>query len=174
MFGLGGTCGASCLLNDCSVDTVAAKGNGCDYDSPTVPWPYEPGDHGAFDVWRNGKKSLKSDDVMRTIGGFVSGAKTKASGNSPSTKAVAYKDNKFIGIMNKYRKSKNLDVHTGGEQIIKAAFEGTKVGSNAHLDFSTVGRDLRKEAIQKGIVYANIFPYVIWQMQDLVNDCDVK
>ena len=56
--GLGGTCGASCLLNDCSVDTVAASGNGCNYDGPTVPWPYEPGDHGAFDVWTNGKNSL--------------------------------------------------------------------------------------------------------------------
>merc|ERR1712086_1124441 len=59
----------------------------------------------------------------------------------------------------------------GGEQMIKAAFEGTKVGTNTHLDFSTVGRDFRKEAIQKGIVYTNIFPYVIWEMQDAVNDC---
>ena len=55
--------------------------------------------------------------------------------------------------------------------MIKAAFEGTKVGTNTHLDFSTVGRDFRQEAIQKGIVYANIFPYVIWEMQDAVNDC---
>ena len=108
---------------------------------------------------------------MRTIRGFVSGAKTKASGNSPSTQDVDYKDNKFIAIMNKYWKSKNLDEHTWGEQMIKAAFEGTKVGSNTHLDFSTVGRDFRKEAIQKGIVYTNIFPYVIWEMQDAVNDC---
>ena len=77
---------------------------------------------------------------------------------------MAYKDNTFIAIMNKYWKSKNLDEHTWGEQMIKAAFEGTKVGTNTHLDFSTVGRDFRKEAIQKGIVYANIFPYVIWEM----------
>ena len=169
--GLGGTCGASCLLNDCSVDTVAASGNGCNYDGPTVPWPYEPGDHGAFDVWTNGKNSLKSNNVMLTIRGFVSEAKTKASGNSPSTQDVDYTDNKFIAIMNKYWKSKNLDEHTWGEDMILAAFEGTKVGSNTHLDFSTVGRDFRKEAIQKGIVYTNIFPYVIWEMQDAVNDC---
>ena len=162
--GLGGTCGASCLLNDCSVDTVAALGNGCNYDGPTVPWPYEPGDHGAFDVWTNGKNSLKSNNVMLTIRGFVSEAKTKASGNSPSTQDVDYTDNKFIAIMNKYWKSKNLDEHTWGEQMIKAAFEGTKIGTNTHLDFSTVGRDFRKEAIQKGIVYTNIFPYVIWEM----------
>ena len=172
--GLGGTCGASCLLNDCSVDTVAASGNGCNYDGPTVPWPYEPGDHGAFDVWTNGKNSLKSNNVMLTIRGFVSEAKTKASGNSPSTQDVDYTDNKFIAIMNKYWKSKNLDEHTWGEDMILAAFEGTKVGSNTHLDFSTVGRDFRKEAIQKGIVYTNIFPYVIWEMQDAVNDCNAE
>ena len=87
---------------------------------------------------------------------------------------VAYKANKFIAIMNKYWLSKSLDEHTWGEQMIKAAFEGTKVGTNTHLDFSTVGRDFRKEAIQKGIVYTNIFPYVIWEMQDAVNDCNAK
>jgi len=172
--GLGGTCGTSCLLNDCGFDTVAAKGNGCNYDGSTVSWPYETGDHGAFDVWRNGKNSFKSDNIMRTIRGFVSGAKDKASGNSPATNDVAYKANKFIAIMNKYWLSKSLDEHTWGEQMIKAAFEGTKVGTNTHLDFSTVGRDFRKEAIQKGIVYTNIFPYVIWEMQDAVNDCNAK
>jgi hypothetical protein len=55
--------------------------------------------------------------------------------------------------------------------MIKAAFDGTKVGTNTHLDFSTVSRDFRKEAIQKGVVYTNIFPYVTWEMQDAVNDC---
>ena len=89
---------------------------------------------------------MKSNNVMLTIRGFVSEAKTKASGNSPSTQDVDYTDNKFIAIMNKYWKSKNLDEHTWGEDMILAAFEGTKVGSNTHLDFSTVGRDFRKEA----------------------------
>ena len=166
---IGGTCGSSCKLSDCSVaTTVMADGTGCNYDGTTLPWPTTA--DGSFDIWTNGEHSKKSTS-MRTIRGFVSGAKTKASGNSPSTQDVAYKDNKFIAIMNKYWKSKNLDEHTWGEQMIKAAFEGTKVGSNTHLDFSTVGRDFRKEAIQKGIVYTNIFPYVIWEMQDAVNDC---
>merc|ERR1712164_170138 len=166
---IGGTCGSSCKLSDCSVAaTVMAEGTGCNYDGTTLPWPTTA--DGSFDIWTNGEHSKKSTS-MRTIRGFVSGAKTKASGNSPSTQDVAYKDNKFIAIMNKYWKSKNLDEHTWGEQMIKAAFEGTKVGSNTHLDFSTVGRDFRKEAIQKGIVYTNIFPYVIWEMQDAVNDC---
>merc|ERR1711871_1511423 len=166
---IGETCDSSCKLSYCSVaTTVMADGTDCNYDGTTLPWPTSA--DGSFDIWTNGEHSKKSTS-MRTIRGFVSGAKTKASGNSPSTQDVAYKDNKFIAIMNKYWKSKNLDEHTWGEQMIKAAFEGTKVGSNTHLDFSTVGRDFRKEAIQKGIVYTNIFPYVIWEMQDAVNDC---
>merc|ERR1740138_361012 len=39
------------------------------------------------------------------------------------------------------------------------------------FDFGVVGRDFRKEVIQKGMIYLNIFPYVIWEMQDAVNDC---
>ena len=169
---IGGTCGSSCKLSDCSVaTTVMADGTGCNYDGTTIPWPTTA--DGSFDIWTNGEHSKKSTS-MRTIRGFVSGAKTKASGNNPSTNDVAYKDNKFVAIMNKYWLSKSLDEHTWGEQMIKAAFEGTKIGTNTHLDFSTVGRDFRKEAIQKGIVYTNIFPYVIWEMQDAVNDCNAK
>ena len=166
---IGGTCGSGCKLSDCSVTTtVMADGTGCNYDGTTIAWPTTA--DGSFDIWTNGEHSKKSTS-MRKIRGFVSGAKDKASGNNPSTNDVAYKDNKFIAIMNKYWLSKSLDEHTWGEQMIKAAFEGTKVGTNTHLDFSTVGRDFRKEAIQKGIVYTNIFPYVIWEMQDAVNDC---
>jgi hypothetical protein len=167
---IGGTCSAKCKLSDCSVTSSdKAAGTGCNYDATTLAFPNTV--DSSLWTWTNGKNSLKSNNVMRKIRGFVSGAKTKASGNSPSTKDVAYKANKFIAIMNKYWLSKSLDEHTWGEQMIKAAFEGTKVGTNTHLDFSTVGRDFRKEAIQKGIVYTNIFPYVIWEMQDAVNDC---
>jgi hypothetical protein len=49
---------------------------------------------------------------------------------------------------------------------------GQLVTGNSDLNFGTVGRDFRKEAIQKGIVYLNVFPYVIWEMQDQVNDCN--
>ena len=56
--------------------------------------------------------------------------------------------------------------------MIDAAFLGTAPGSNPDLDFSDVGRTFRKEAIQKGIVTLNVFPYVIWEMQDAVNDCE--
>ena len=166
---IGGTSAAKAKLNDCTVTSVKDDGTGCNYDGATVEFPDTV--DGSLFIWTNGKNSLKSSNVMRSIRGFVSRAETKVSGNTDETKDVAYKNNKFVAIMNKYWKGKNLDEHTWGEQMIKAAFEGTKVGTNTHLDFSTVGRDFRKEAIQKGIVYVNIFPYVTWEMQDAVNDC---
>ena len=50
--------------------------------------------------------------------------------------------------------------------MVRAAFEGTSVGI---LNFAEVGRTFRTEAIQKGILYLNIYPYVIWEMQDQVS-----
>ena len=120
----------------------------------------------AYDIWLKGQNSEKSS-AMRKISVFASGAAIKGASAS-----VPYKNNKYIAIMNKYWKSKGLDEHTWGYDMIKAAFDGTIVAGNPHLDFGTVGRDFRKEAIQKGIVYLNIFPYVIWEMQDQVNDCN--
>ena len=34
-----------------------------------------------------------------------------------------------------------------------------------------VGNDFRKEVVQKGVVYLNVVPYILWEMQDAVNDC---
>jgi len=122
----------------------------------------------AYDIWLNGQHSDKGvKKGIRKISGFASGAAAKSSGHG-----VDYKDNKYITIMNKYWKSKGLDEHTWGYDMIKAAFDGTIVTGNSDLNFGTVGRDFRKEAIQKGIVYLNVFPYVIWEMQDQVNDCN--
>ena len=183
MANLGGTCGASCALKDCSATSVAADGTGCKYDGSTMAFPSgttcQWGDDkeldgdstctatsNAYDIWLQGQNSEKSS-AMRKISAFASGAATKSSGHG-----VDYKNNKYIAIMNKYWKSKGLDEHTWGYDMIKAAFDGTTVTGNADLNFGTVGRDFRKEAIQKGIVYLNVFPYVIWEMQDQVNDCN--
>lgn len=82
--------------------------------------------------------------------------------------------------MNAYWKSKGLETNSGGptwsKDIIQAAFDGTAL---AHSDsskgnvfnFATAGSTFRKEVIQKGISYLNVFPYVIWEMQDAINDC---
>ena len=186
---LGSTCGAPCLLSaTCPATSVAAEGTGCNYDGSTLAFP--SGDHcefspdepknellsgitcdessNAYDIWLNGQHSDKGvEKGIRKISGFASGAAAKSSGHG-----VDYKDNKYIAIMNKYWKSKGLDEHTWGYDMIKAAFDGTTVTGNPDLNFGTVGRDFRKEAIQKGIVYLNVFPYVIWEMQDQVNDCN--
>jgi len=136
----------------------------CDYesDSTNIAALEE-----AYYIWTNGKNSAKSSS-NRSIAGFASGAETKSSGNSEDTD-VDYKDNSFISVMNDYWASKNLDMYTWGYQIINASFEGTTVGD---IDFGSVGDDFRKEVIQKGIVYLTVYPYVIWEMQDAINDCN--
>merc|ERR1711990_1394430 len=141
-------------INDCT-------DNKCNFNGATLTG--EGGD--SYSVWTNGKYSKKSSG-LRTIRGFASGAETKSSGNAATD--VDYKDNGFISVMNAYWKKKGLNEFTWGEQIIDAAFKGTPL---VDVDFSTVGWDFRKETIGKGIVYLNVFPYVIWEMQDAINDC---
>merc|ERR1712162_11349 len=144
-------------INDC-VD------NKCKYDADNMDATVTNAK--ASDVWTNGKYSRKSSS-LRNIRGFAKGAATKSSGNDAATD-VDYKDNGFISVMNAYWKKKGLNEFTWGEQIVDAAFKGTAIGD---VDFSTVGWDFRKETIGKGIVYLNVFPYVIWEMQDAINDC---
>jgi len=122
----------------------------------------------AWDIWHNGKYSNKSTSI-RTIAGFSSGAATKSSGNSADTD-VDYKDNSYISVMNDYWYSKGLDKYTWGYDIINATFNGEVIGD---IDMRMVGDDFRREVIQKGIVYLNVFPYVIWEMQDAINDCNI-
>merc|ERR1712072_1619805 len=142
-------------INDCT-------DNKCNFNGATLS-----GDaSNSYSVWTNGEFSTKSSG-LRKIRGFASGAATKSSGNNPATD-VDYKDNGFISVMNAYWKKKGLDEFTWGEQIVDAAFKGTVIGD---IDFSKVGWDFRKETIGKGIVYLNVFPYVIWEMQDAINDC---
>jgi len=121
----------------------------------------------ARDIWENGKHSTKTNSI-RTIAGFSSGAETKESGND-ATRDVAYRDNSYISVMNEYWESKGLNKYTWGYDIIDAAFSGSTIGD---INFGTVGDDFRREVIQKGIVYLNVFPYVIWEMQDAINDCN--
>jgi len=121
----------------------------------------------AKDIWLYGKFSAKSTS-NRSIAVFSSGAEEKESGND-ATRDVAYKDNSYISVMNEYWGSKGLDMYTWGYDIIDAAFSGSTIGD---INFGTVGDDFRREVIQKGMVYLNIFPYVIWEMQDAINDCN--
>jgi len=120
----------------------------------------------ARDIWLDGKNSLKTSSI-RNIAGFSAGAEDKTSGNDVD-RDVMYRDNSYISVMNEYWESKGLNKYTWGYDIIDAAFLGDTIGD---IDFATVGDDFRREVIQKGIVYLNVFPYVIWEMQDAINDC---
>lgn len=122
----------------------------------------------AWEIWQNGKNSAKSTS-NRSIAVFSSGAETKASGNNEDID-VAYKDNSHISVMNEYWESKGLNKYTWGYEIINASFYGDMIGDI--INMGTVGDYFRKEAIQKGIIYLNVYPYVIWEMQDAINDCN--
>jgi len=122
----------------------------------------------AFDIWTKGKNSNKTSSLVRNIAAFSSGAETKSSGNGVDTD-VDYKDNSHISVMNSYWNSKGLDMYTWGYEIVNASFHGEMIADIIHL--GEVGDYFRKEVIQKGIIYLNIYPYVIWEMQDAINDC---
>jgi len=139
-------------------------------DCGNCDWSVDPNNAGLIDarnIWLNGKHSSKSN-AMRSIAVFSSGAEGKKSGND-ATRDVMYKDNSYIRVMNEYWESKSLNKYTWGYDIIDAAFSGSTIGD---INFGTVGDDFRREVIQKGIVYLNVFPYVIWEMQDAINDCN--
>jgi len=142
------------LLGDCTA---------CDWETN-----YQEQVLRAFDIWENGKNSAKTT-TNRSIAVFSSGAETKESGNEVDTD-VAYRDNIYIATMNNYWERKGLDMYTWGYDIIEDTFMAESI-SNL-IDMSAVGDDFRREVIQKGIVYLNIFPYVIWEMQDAINDCN--
>merc|ERR1711934_710539 len=158
--GLGSNCAEN--LKECS-GTSQCPTNSCEYVSGTMAFPSADGNceftvsggaktdspacSNSYDIWSHGKNSVKTSG-MRSIAGFAAGAATKGSSAS-----VPYKANAFISIMNKYWKSKGLDEHTWGHQMIDAAFQGTKIG---------------------GLDYMNVYPYVIWEMQDQINDCKLQ
>ena len=112
MANLGGTCGASCALKDCSATSVAADGTGCNYDGSTMAFPSgttcQWGDDkvldsgtctatsNAYDIWLQGQNSEKSS-AMRKISAFASGAATKGASAS-----VPYRNKRYIAIMNYY------------------------------------------------------------------------
>merc|ERR1739838_898671 len=63
-----------------------------------------------------------------------------------------------------------LNRYTWGYDIIKAAFDGSVIGD---INMGEMGDYFRFEVIQKDIIYLNVYPYVIWEMQDAINDCNM-
>jgi len=122
----------------------------------------------AWSIWENGQNTAKLTE-NRTIGIFSSAAETKESGNGVDTD-VAYRDNPYISVMNEYWNRQDLNRYTWGYEIINATFNGEDIAGV--IDMGAVGDDFRREVVKKGIVYFNIFPYVIWKLQDAINSCN--
>merc|ERR1712164_52119 len=109
-------------------------------------------------------------DAVRSIGnGFGMGLKNGKSSNN-GIGLITCADVGTLHDSNNNVLWKGLDRQGWGYDIVEAAFKGTSLANG--FDFATVGMDFRKQVIQKGLIYLNIFPYVIWEMQDAVNDCN--
>ena len=67
-------------------------------------------------------------------------------------------DNPAVSVMNSYWNSKLGTQNVWATDILEAAFQGTTIGD---LNMATVGWDFRREIIQKGILYLNVFPYIV-------------
>jgi len=166
---LGGECGASCSLSAACGSTVYASGTGCEFTSGTLAWPEGSsaylGTEGAlktaYTIWKYG---YQSDAGARNFYGF---ANAMTAGKS-SGSGTDMRENKFMKIMNTYWAFKGLGQYSWPVEMIAGAFEGNTVGA---VNFATVGRDYRVQAIKKGTVYMNVFPYIIWELQDAANDC---
>ena len=56
---------------------------------------------------------------------------------------------------------------------VEAAFGGTKTDfARGDADFSRLGLVGRGEAVKKGSAYLNVFMYVMYELEDAVDDCE--
>ncbi|EEH58770.1 uncharacterized protein MICPUCDRAFT_55943 [Micromonas pusilla CCMP1545] len=174
---LGGECGGNCKLNACTgVTSSWSTGEGCNYDGSTVAWNLVAGGaayngspdntNTAYTIWSNGYGSTASDGVSkRTFFGLASALDN----NKGASDSVSMANNKFIKLMKAYWEGTiGLTANAWMTDMVEHAFTGEAVGA---LNFGTVGRDFRRQAITKGSLYLNVFPYIIWELQDAVNDC---
>lgn len=119
----------------------------------------------AKNVYENGGNSVKASGAIRTIQGF-------STGRSETSKSAE----SYFEIMNNYWTAKGMTPYSWANDIITAALDGTAVGS-AQFTFApsnavTGSNEFRAEAIKKATLYLSIFPYVIWEMQDAIDDCN--
>jgi len=100
----------------------------------------------------------------RTIAGFSTGAEKKM---KTDCKGCPYSD--YEDFYNYYG--------TGdyAHQWVEAAFEGTQTSfSRGGADFRQYGLEGREQAIKKGTVYLNFLMYVIRELEDALDDCELQ
>ena len=148
------------LLSSCTGQECNWGGNTDNLTAPTVGAGNCGGDtqagdcNTAYDIYRYGKYSNKTT-TLRSL--YAMGTKTKSSGNDASVD-VDMVDNPAVSVMNSYWNSKLGTQNVWATDILEAAFQGTTIGD---LNMATVGWDFRREIIQKGILYLNVFPYIV-------------
>ncbi len=114
-----------------------------------------------YDDGQNSVKDASTNPVTyRTIAGF-SGASKMANERYFST-ANAYWASKGVSTLSNYDYA---------DVIVRAALDQTALGSNSDFTFVGKSNEYLRDVIKKSILYQNIFMYVIWEMQDAINDC---
>jgi hypothetical protein len=114
----------------------------------------------AKSIFENGENSWKTEfTLLRNIDGF-SGASKMA-------------NEKWFKTANQYWAMKGVSTESNynyASVMVKAGMDGSSVGSTG-FTFSDKDNAYKVDAIKKSIVYLNIWMYVIWEMQDAIDDC---
>jgi len=105
---------------------------------------------------------LADNKAARTLAGFSTGAETKM---LTECAGCPYDDFKYF--YDYYGQSDYA------HEWVQAAFEGrsTQFKKNGNANFATYSFAGREQAIKKGIVYLNVFMYVIREFEDALDDC---
>lgn len=131
------------------LDMVSIISSLSTYDYPT-----------AKSIFENGANSWKTEfTLLRSIDGF-SGASRMA-------------NEKWFKTANKYWAMKGVSTESNynyASVMVKAGLDGTAVGSTG-FTFADKDNAYKVDAIKKSMVYLNIWMYVIWEMQDAIDDC---
>eukprot|EP00466_Bigelowiella_natans_P008936 jgi/Bigna1/133615/aug1.22_g8323 len=114
----------------------------------------------AYTSYSVGGNSVKGSGAIRTIQGFSTGA---------FPKMVTGNNSRFVTFANYWgakRNSDNSPQYDYADKFTGLACQGVATGMFTGADTETL-----KQFCKKGSVYQNIWMYVIWEMQDAVNDC---
>ena len=114
----------------------------------------------AKSTFEDGANSWKTEfTLLRTIDGF-SGASKMA-------------NEKWFKTANQYWAMRGVSTESDynyASVMVKAGMDGTAIGSTG-FTFADKDDKYKVDAIKKSIVYLNIWMYVIWEMQDAIEDC---
>lgn len=138
--------------------TDVVQHNRIDLDQAALETALKTPDYAAAKLVYTAGGNSVSKGKFRTIQGFSLNAATKMKEEPTHMAAFKYYGN-----------------HDYGDKWVTAAFDKKKTGfsKNGNADFSSVGDDdTRVQAIKKGTVYLDIFPYAIHELEAAINKCE--